>query len=189
MWVKENDRSYKKLLPALDTFPNDTIVTADDDVLYPRWWLEELLAAHAKSPSMILGHRAVRIQMTSSGLTPYVKWPRADRSTPASEVFLTGVGGILYPPHSLPAQTHDLHLIRSLCPGNDDIWFRAMSLLQGTHVGVITNEVRDFPSTLRRTASLGLASSNVFQGENDRQLKAVFDHFDLWGRLYDGSGS
>ena len=31
----ENLRSYKKLIPSLKAYPSDTIVTADDDILYP----------------------------------------------------------------------------------------------------------------------------------------------------------
>jgi hypothetical protein len=189
IWVKENSRSYKKLLPTLETYPDVTIVTADDDVLYPRWWLEELLVAHAQGPGVILGHRAIRMQAFGSGATPYLTWSRANKRTPTSQILLTGVGGILYPPGSLPVQTHDVELAQSLCPTADDIWFRAMSLLQGIPVAIITDEEREFPPTWQTGNPTGLASTNVFDGGNDSQLKAVFDHFDLWDRLHDASGS
>ena len=35
-WVKENLRSYKKLIPALKEYKNDILVTADDDIYYPQ---------------------------------------------------------------------------------------------------------------------------------------------------------
>jgi hypothetical protein len=183
MWVKESIRSYGKLLPVLKENPDDTIVTADDDILYPRWWLEELLMAHTKMPGVILGHRALRIKVCGSVVSPYRSWLRANRATPTSQILITSVGGALYPPGSLPQQTHNFELIKSLCPTADDIWIRAMSLLCGTPVAIVTDKQRDFPSTWRTGNPSGLSRNNVIDGANDRQLRAVFDHFDLWNRL------
>jgi len=186
IWTSENARSYNKLLTVLQDYPGHTVVTADDDALYPRWWLGELLRSHRQLPRAILGHRANLIVSSNRKAEPYVTWPRAGTSSPSSRVLLTGVGGILYPPGSLPALVQDRKLIRELCPTTDDIWFRAMSLLHGTTVAVITDEEHDFPAAPHAGASAKLMDTNVLQGENDRRLEAVFNHFDLWGKLEDG---
>lgn len=34
-WVKENTKVYKKVLPIFDRFPNDAIISIDDDIDYP----------------------------------------------------------------------------------------------------------------------------------------------------------
>ena len=46
----EDIRSYKKIIPALEAFPEATIVTADDDVYYKPDWLEGLVELHKAHP-------------------------------------------------------------------------------------------------------------------------------------------
>ena len=46
-------RSYKKLLPALKDFPNDVIVTIDDDILYHPNLLRDLVSLHKRLPDAI----------------------------------------------------------------------------------------------------------------------------------------
>ena len=56
----EDLRSYKKLIPALKEFPNDIIVTADDDLYYTPDWLESLYCEYLKNPKYIYVKRASR---------------------------------------------------------------------------------------------------------------------------------
>ena len=56
-------RSYRKLIPALNDFPEAIIVTLDDDVAYNRHMLEDLLNLHAQIPDAVLAHRAKRIKL------------------------------------------------------------------------------------------------------------------------------
>ena len=46
----EDIRSYRKLIPALKDFPNDLIVTIDDDVRYHKNMLRDLLYLHKQIP-------------------------------------------------------------------------------------------------------------------------------------------
>ena len=41
-WVKENTKAYKKILPTLERFPNDVIVSVDDDIEYPLDLIEKM---------------------------------------------------------------------------------------------------------------------------------------------------
>lgn len=45
----ENLCSYKKLIPALEKYPDDIIVTADDDIFYRPNWLQILYDEHLTS--------------------------------------------------------------------------------------------------------------------------------------------
>ena len=45
----ENLRSYKKLIPALEKYPDDIIITADDDIFYRPNWLQILYDEHLTS--------------------------------------------------------------------------------------------------------------------------------------------
>ena len=41
-WVKGNTKVYKKIMPTLDRFPNDVIVSIDDDIEYPTNFIETI---------------------------------------------------------------------------------------------------------------------------------------------------
>ena len=56
-------RSYTKLIPAIQDFPNDIIITIDDDVRYHKNMLKHLLSRHKKYPNAIIGHRIRRIKL------------------------------------------------------------------------------------------------------------------------------
>jgi hypothetical protein len=179
MFHDGNIRSFKKLIPLLDTYADKVIVTADDDVIYPRTWLQKLVEAHNDRPDYVLGHRGASVTREGMKVAPYVNWSRASPETPSSLVFLTGMGGILYPPGALPAITGDAKLAMQLCPTADDVWFKAMTLLKGTPVAKISKASGNFP-VVRSAQKLALHHENVKAGQNDLQFRAVMDYFDLW---------
>lgn len=47
-WCKKDIRSYTKLIPSLEKFPNDVIAVCDDDVFYLKDWLKNLYNAYLK---------------------------------------------------------------------------------------------------------------------------------------------
>jgi len=181
LWVPRSTRSYMKLLPALERYPAETIVTADDDILYPAWWLELLVEAHTRHPGTIVGHRGWEVRIRGArNLVPYTHWARATTRTASARTFLTGVGGVLYPPGCLPMEAHETALIERLSPNADDVWFHAMALLRGTPVRVTLDPPVDFPSTWRTGNPAGLQATNVRGGQNDLALNAVYDYWELW---------
>lgn len=129
-------RSYKKLVFALDAFPNAYIVTADDDVFYPPHWLGNLVSG-AHEGTDILCHRAHRIPGHDDvGLPPYAEWEWdvADEAArrPSRDLVPTGVGGVLYPPGALHRDVTDERSFRELAPTADDLWFYWMARRAGT---------------------------------------------------------
>lgn len=80
-------RSYKKLLPALERYPDSTVVTVDDDVLYPRTWLELLVSTSYKNPNYIVGRRGTRIVLNGGDLGKYSEWPPLQRAQIRSSCF------------------------------------------------------------------------------------------------------
>jgi hypothetical protein len=179
VWTSDNLRSYKKLLPAREKYPNATIITADDDVIYPRWWLRRLMEAHVARPTHILAYRANEIRLGPDGEPlPYLQWTHPTLATPSYLIFPTGVGGVLYPPRSLPALAGDGQLAMKLCPTADDVWFRVMALRAGTPVGVVDNHFHEFVA-VRGTQAFGLQTTNVGGAQNDTQLARCLEHFGL----------
>ena len=180
-WCR-NLHSYKKLIPALRAFPNDILVTADDDIFYPENWLESLYESYLGNPEFIHSHRAHRIKLEDGRVAPYSAWEKCVADVfPSYLNFLTSGGGVLAVPGHFHRDMTEERLFRSLCPQGDDIWFWAMAVMNGTRVNVVKNPVnnityinpeREFNLNGERT----LFSQNK-AGGNDKQLAAVLEHY------------
>jgi hypothetical protein len=167
---------HKKYLPQVMSEPHPTrpLVTADDDVLYPRDWLAGLMRAHERLPEAIVCFRAHRIAFDAQGqLLPYAQWPACEDTRPDHRHFLTGVSGVLYPVRMQLALRERGLAFQSCCPRADDIWLNATALRTGVPVAQITPVGRTF-FEIPGTRSNGLARGNVQGGGNDAQLRATF---------------
>lgn len=128
--------SYTKLVYTLSEYPDDIIVTADDDIFYPENWLEKLYNEYQKKNEQIICHRIHRVKLKQGMIAPYAEWEKELGYTQASALnFLTGVGGVLYPPHSLYKDVLREDLYKEYAPMADDIWFWAMAILNGRKIG------------------------------------------------------
>jgi hypothetical protein len=83
-------KSYKKLIPALKQFPDDVLITADDDVYYSANWFEQLKNAYSNDKTKIYAHRMHRISFDEHhNIMPYKKWQHTINN---------GGGGGYFPP-------------------------------------------------------------------------------------------
>ncbi len=91
---------HKKYYYALDRAieAGCSLVTADDDIYYPRNWLHDLFEAHSQTPDHIVSNRARRLSFEPDGeIAPYSAWPFMSNGEPDPLAFLTGVSGVIYP--------------------------------------------------------------------------------------------
>ena len=177
---------YTKVIPALREFPGHPIVTVDDDSLYPRALLARLWAAYEAEPAYVHCHRAHYILFDERGrLRPYGDWRKCVDyvDEPCFRIFPTGVGGVLYPPGALHPDVLAEELFLEICPSNDDVWLKAMSLLNNVKCRRLKGPHREFP-LVTNTASSGLMNTNVYSGRTDQQIQAVFGRYDLFSRLH-----
>ena len=178
-WYHKDIKSYKKLIPTLIQYPNSVIVTADDDVYYDKKWLETLYLPHiTNNTQTIYSHRAHQILFDNNNqIKPYTEWNLNINSTNSSHNLLfTGVGGVLYPPHSLHIDTINEDLFMKLCPHGDDLWFWAMATLNNTKIQTI-NIYNTKLKTVHGSQSDALCYDNVKNGRNDSQLKNILNHY------------
>lgn len=177
-------KSYKKLIPALHEFPDEIIVTIDDDAFFAFDMLENLYRSYKTAPMQVHANRVHRIKMNGDGtLMKYNDWGYDCKEPGLSMLnFPTGCGGILYPPNILSEEVLNENAFMELCPRGDDIWFKAMAMLNG----VKCQKVRTHDPYLYFNDSVqdvALSIGNVDNGENDKQIKAVFDRYDLYKLL------
>lgn len=182
-----NYRSYKKLIPSLQAFPDANIITIDDDILYPHDMVELLLKEHKLQPRCIVGHRAHKMQKDSNGrLLPYNKWEyEALESKPSAFVFITSGAGTLFPPQCFSQEIINSEVFMTLCPNADDIWFKAMSLLNNIQCKKVDDSriFKEHFLMIQDNQDIGLCHSNSTEFGNDYQLNKVFDKYDLFNKL------
>ncbi|HEY7112439.1 MAG TPA: hypothetical protein VIA45_05850 [Thermoanaerobaculia bacterium] len=154
------------------------LVTADDDVLYPPDWLEQLIRGHEANPSAIHCFRAHRIRMAGGRPAPYNSWTPCGDSRPSHRNLITGVSGVIYPPEYLRhLKRHGMDFMR-FCPHSDDIWLTVMALRGGFKVAQLFDEPRLFP-TIPNSQTKRLYDLNVTMGENQVQLMRTLSKADL----------
>lgn len=181
-------RSYTKLIPSLKNFPNDIIITIDDDIIYDFDLLEKLITAYIKDPSFIYCNRQHMMKKDKKGyLRPYRDWLWASNNPDANILnFPTGVGGVLYPPHSLDQEVFNESVFLDICKYADDVWFKAMAMKKGTlsrKVYTHSNKSTDYIE-IDNVQDIGLRNINTLGEElNDKQIKAVFHKYGLFTLL------
>ena len=135
----EDLKSYKKLVPALIEYPEDIIVTADDDVYYQPNTLKILYEAYLKNPANIYSRRTVKLQINNGVLEGVSARKDGFKYLKEASYFnqLMGGGGCLYPPHSLYKDCTNVEKIRNTIPSHDDAYFWSMAILNKTKIQAV----------------------------------------------------
>jgi len=182
-WTK-NIGPFTKLIPALSDFSDKKIVTADDDTIYPRTWLKDLIRVSDKNPGTIVCHRGAEMLLSEDGssLKEYNSWPEFVSLMPSMRLFPTGKDGVLYPPGSFTNEVFNEEVFRELTPFNDDIWFKIMSLINGVQCIKIKPIHRDY-KIIEGSGLVELQNDNVVKKMNDVYLSNAFDKYNLYKLL------
>lgn len=178
-------KSYKKLIPALKAYPEDILVTADDDILYSQNWLKELYDSYLNNPSVIHAHRVHKIRLGPGGeILPYNNWLWNYKGTGSSNlIFPTGCAGVLYPPGTFDHEVFNVDAFMTLAPDADDIWFWAMSQRKPVacrNMDESTFKLRPVRPNMGDLYPV-LSKKNIGQCQNDIQLRKVLSTYGLDG--------
>lgn len=169
---------FTKEYYALMELPGSVLVTADDDWMYPRDWLKDLYSAYLLAPEQVHCHGSRLMSLDENGrLTPHRSWKvNHGISDPSFLIFpLTGQG-VLFPPGSLHEDALDLSLLSKLTPTNDDIWLKAMSLLNGRPCKMVA------PICKNIFGISGTQENNLYainKSLYDEYFQNIFLHYDL----------
>jgi len=171
--------SYKKLIPTLSLYPDDLIITVDDDVLYPNFLIENLINAYNENPKKIYGYRGYTILHNNQQIAPYKKWEKCKKDKSGMNIMLTGVGGVLYWPGCFHPDLLRQDLFMSLAPTADDIWFKIMTTLNNVPNHCIKYNGR-FKKNFLYTNNSSVKPLNIknkAQGQNDIVIKSMLTHY------------
>lgn len=191
-FINKNLKSYNKLVHALKEYPKDIIVTADDDVFYPKNWIKEMYENY--DGENIICHRAHEMifekkfnennfknnlskhhhekdndknykKNQSIQLIPYYSGKTFLSQKISILNFFAGVGGVMYPPNSFHQDVFNEELFLNLAPHNDDEWFWAMVVLNNKKIKIIEDGYRQ-AKYINPERELGLNNERTLWIEN-----------------------
>jgi hypothetical protein len=175
----ENFGPHTKLIPSLRFYSGFNIITADDDVLYPSTWAQDLIKASNKNLNSIVCHCARKIKIKEGSFLKYKDWPHAIQETKGLSLLPLGTCGVLYP-FSLNKFYGELIGKKPfVAPFADDIEFRNFFLLKKVSVLKIGNYKRkgfDFGFAMKTQ----LHSENLYGQRNDLYLEPLYQ---AWAKI------
>lgn len=176
----EDLKPHKKYFPAFREYPDDLIITVDDDLLYSPNTIASLYASYLLYPEAV---SAVRTHMMvfadETHLVPYGQWIHETDiciHTPSMQLLATGGAGALYPPHLIQDVFLDPDAIRENCLWADDLWLKAMQVM--SDVPVVLARTFEPLRYLPGSQDDALFAVNIRQGQNDVQLDNIIRWID-----------
>lgn len=163
-------KPHKKYYFAMNRFPDDIVITVDDDVVYPSDLVSSLYDTHIRFPDCVCARRVHLITFRGNQIDSYSNWifEYVKSKRPDYKLFAVGVGGVLYPPHCLNEEAFDINNLK-MCLEADDIWLKCMQLLKRTKV-VWTPNKMVHPPIIEGSQKNALFSENFVNNRNDEYI-------------------
>lgn len=174
-------RPHKKYFYAMQEFPDNPIITVDDDAIYSSNTVQQLVESYCQFPFAVSALRVHRIRLTEEGeIAPYRYWEREIKNVgvPSLALCATGISGILYPPHILPKETFNKERIKELCLNADDLWLKTMELINNVPVVLAASVAK--PEEIPTSQDVALWRENDKNGANDYQLQKLIAVYNNW---------
>lgn len=178
----ENIRSYKKIIPSIEQFPNDTLITIDDDIIYAKDMIENLVIDSMKYPKDIIGYRSHRIKFKNGNVEKYKNWEfESDNLDLDQATFLTTGAGTLFPPKIFDDEIKNKNIFMKICPYADDIWVYLMSIYSGVNCRKVSDSrvYWDRFLIMNNLQDNGLYQKNLIGGHNDIQFSKVKSYYNI----------
>jgi hypothetical protein len=174
--VTDDLRSHKKYFYSFQRYPNDIIITLDDDIFYNSKIIEYLVLTNKKYPDCIVCNFASIIRHKNQEILPYNEWNVIDEKFgPTKKLIPIGAGGILYPPNSMYKDVLNDTLFKKYCFFADDIWLNIMSRLNNTLI--VKTDYFSYYLPVLYKFNTKLTTLNVLQGLNNEQLQKTRNYY------------
>ena len=180
VFVSDDIASHNKYYYTLKEYPNDIVITVDDDVIYDKNTFYNLMQTHRKYPLSVCATRVTYIMFDGNGkITSYNDWiSEYDKLLqPSKRLLAVGVGGILYPPHIFSDEVFNRTNIKNLALTADDIWLKFMELKNNVPV-VWSGQLPQHPKQIPHTKDVGLWRT-INKYKNDEYIQNLITYYDM----------
>ncbi len=173
----EDILSYKKIIPALKKYPDDFIITVDDDLYYSETLIEDLIETSKIYPNNVIASRTHLMKFNSNGqILSYEKWgwQEFDNSLKNHNFFTSGAG-TLFPPNTFYKDISKKDLFMELAPRADDVWLNWMVRMNQKQVYCVKH-IKPIIGW-QGTQDEALWHSNITESGNDIQIARLAKHY------------
>lgn len=139
IWIKENLKSHKKLMPTLAKYPNNPILIIDDDVYRTEEWLKAFIKDHKEHPNdIIVGAFWKKFYLKNNDICERncIK-ETYNTNKYCGKVMIgykpaNGTGGTLYPPRTFKdIRFFNQNLFMKLSYTSDETWQFCFNIIEG----------------------------------------------------------
>lgn len=182
--VSEDLRAHKKYFYSFQEFPNDLIITVDDDILYSKKMVELLYKGYQKYPNCIICMRAHGIKYSQNHFEKYWDWEYevVGKKTPKMDLIATGGAGTLYEPKQFSNEIYNKKNIIKLSLSADDLWLKAMQIINNIKVVKVT-PLKGSVTVIIGSQEVALVNENVYNNQNDKVLSDLNKEYKLLQKL------
>lgn len=175
----KNYGPHKKYYPYLESSESFDVplVTADDDVVYSRAWLRDLVRSFEQSPDSVNCYLAKVVALEDDKIGPYMTWQFCKTQEPSLRHMSHGISGVMFPPQFLAKLKAAGTRFETLCPKNDDLWLHVQAVRNGTKIKQVDSRAQR-PPLIPGTQEVGLYHYN-YAGGNDRQIENTYTAEDI----------
>ena len=180
-WVEENLKSHKKYYYVLKDREDAIVITVDDDTIYAKTMIYDLLKIHERYPSAVVARRVRIILKDGDSLAQYNQWDgqvEEYADVPRMDLCAIGVGGVLYPPGCASHEWFQMEKIKEYAENQDDLWLKYNEIKNGIPVIYVKNSECDMDLAEDRNEE-SLSSLNMYGGANDICIKKLFTEEEL----------
>lgn len=172
-------RVHTKYYYAFQEFRDKYVMTFDDDQLYRKDLLENLLKMSEIYNQHVICARAHGIQGSVDGnYSAYSNWSwETYKKGPTHVVLPTGVGGVLYRPNIFSEKLFEKELFLKLSPNADDLWLKAVELYSGIPTVMVPLKLSSV--NVDNSQQISLQSINVHQNRNDEYWMNLTEYFGI----------
>lgn len=155
------------------------LVTADDDIFYPKFWLKGLLNAYEQDATVVSCYRAqvVTLKDNMKSIGDFYTWAMCSSTIPSYLNHATGCSGVIYPPKLQKILAEQGEDFEHKCPKGDDIWLHVNAIRNGFKIKQIYKEDLNFRA-IPLSQKTGLKWENA-SGKNDIQAKLTYTDADI----------
>lgn len=174
IFVKEDIKPHKKYYYVMQKYRNYAIITVDDDVVYCKNFLKSLFNSYLEYPNVVSGRRGHYMKYKKNKeLQKYYTWFNKNISVtePDFKLFLTGVGGIIYPPDILNIKEEFLDLIKEIIWA-DDLTLKHWEIKKGIKSRLIPNKHPFGLHLIKNNHDAPLYKTNI-KFQNDAYIKKI----------------
>lgn len=172
--VENSYRSHMKYYFAFKDFPDDFIITIDDDIWYPPTTIESLYDLSLKYPQSIIANDVMRYTYEGEKLKKYDDWEIITDFEESRDLFFLGSGAVCYPPHCMPDDLFRPDIFTDICLYADDVWLNAMA--QSIHTPIVKTDFKYIVAEINNNKTPKLKFVNVDEGLNDKQINKVREY-------------